>query len=261
MITSTSNPRIQSARRLRRRSGRDDAGEYLVEGTRAVVAALEVGAPVRDVFLDPDAPGADAVTAAAQRVELGVTHVSDRVVKALTESTTPQGAVAVLGAPLDRLDSMDESVDLVLVLAGVSDPGNAGTLIRSAVAAGAGAVIFTTGCVDVLNPKTVRATAGNLWATRIIREISLGDAAADLKGRGFALVGTDASAERSHQEVDLGGPSAIVVGNEAWGLPEDARAIVDATVSIRMPGPVESLNAAIAGSLLLFEAVRQRSTT
>jgi TrmH family RNA methyltransferase len=258
MITSTTNPRIQAARRLRRRSGRDDAGEYLLEGARAVAAALDAGAPVRAVFLDPEGAAADAVEAAAARAGLPVTHVSERVVAALSESPSPQGAVAVMVAPRDCLDSVGE-IDLVLVLAGVADPGNAGTLVRSAVAARAGAVVFTKGSVDVTNSKTVRAAAGNLWHVPIVRDADIAEVGAGLKARGFTILGADASAPRGHHEVDLRGPVALVVGNEAWGLPDDARALLDDVVSIRMPGPAESLNAAIAGSLLLFEAVRQRS--
>lgn len=259
MITSTSNPRIQEARRLRRRSGRDDAAAYLVEGVRAVTAALESGGPVREVFLDPDADGADLVAASARGAGVDVTPVAERVVKALSESTTPQGAVAVLAAPRDSFDSMADDVDLVLVLAGVADPGNAGTLVRSAVAAGAGAVVFPSGAVDALNSKTVRATAGHLWSTRIIRDVSLTAAADDLKARGFTLYGLSARGGRRHDEADLRARVALFVGNEAWGLPEEAAAVVDELVAIRMPGPAESLNAAIAGSILLFEAVRQRS--
>lgn len=257
VITSTTNPRIQAARKLRRRAGRDEAGSYLVEGTRAVLAALEVGGPVREVFLDPESGGAGGVEAAAARVKVQVTHVGDRVIKALSDSETPQGAVAVLDAPRDSLDSIGDA-DLVLVLAGVADPGNAGTLVRSAVAAGAGAVVFATGSVDVLNPKTVRAAAGSLWRIPLIRELTVAGAAGQLKELGFTLYGTEATAPKGHDEVDLRARVAIVVGNEAWGLPDEAREVVDEVVAIRMPGPAESLNAGIAGSILLFEAVRQR---
>ena len=257
MITSTSNPRIQAARKLRRRSGRDDAGAYLVEGSRAVIEALEIG-PVREVFVDPSSVDAPAIERAAAKVETEVTPVSAQVIKALSESTSPQGAVAVLIAPRDCLDSMDEDVDLVVVLVEVRDPGNAGTLVRSAVAAGAGAVFFSTRAVDVLNPKTVRAAAGNLWRTRVIRDADLGDTVAGLRARGFSIYGTAADGPRRHDDIDLVGRSAIVIGNEAWGLPDEARALVDEVVAISMPGPVESLNAAMAGSILLFEAVRQR---
>jgi TrmH family RNA methyltransferase len=258
VITSTTNPRIQAARKLRRRAGRDAASAYLLEGARAVVAALDAGGPVREIFLDPEIQTAAEIEAAAARMEVPVTHVGARVIKALSDSATPQGAVATMSAPLDCFDSMDEGVDLVLVLAGVSDPGNAGTLVRSAVAAGAGAVIFSTGSVDVLNPKTVRATAGNLWSTRIIRDVDMAEAARSLKERGFTLYGTSATRTRGHHEIDLRSKCALVIGNEAWGLPEEAAAVIDEVVSIHMPGPVESLNAGIAGSILLFEAVRQR---
>jgi RNA methyltransferase, TrmH family len=259
MISSTSNPRIQAARKLRRRPGRDEAGAYLVEGSRAVIAALEANAPVQEVFLDPDGLDAGLIEQAAARVVAPLTLVSDRVINALSDSTSPQGAVAVVTAPLDHLDSMDADLDLVLVLAEVRDPGNAGTLLRSAVAAGAGAVFFSTGAVDVLNPKTVRAAAGNLWRTKVVRDADLGATVAGLRSRGFGVYGTAADARRGHDEVDLAGRSAIVIGNEAWGLPDEARALVDDIVSIRMPGPVDSLNAAIAGSIVLFEAVRQRA--
>jgi RNA methyltransferase, TrmH family len=259
VITSTTNPRIQSARKLRRRSGRDAAGEFLVEGTRAVLAALEANAAVREVFVNPDAPAAADVSAAASAAGVAITEVGERVINALSDSPSPQGSVAVLAVPDGDLDSLDDAVDLVLVLAGVADPGNAGTLVRSAVGAGAGAVVFTTGSVDVLNPKTVRATAGNLWRTRVVRDVGVGEAAAVLKARGFTLYGTDAVADKGHDEVDLRAPTALVIGNEAWGLPDEARAVLDEVVAIRMPGPAESLNAGIAGAIVLFEAVRQRA--
>jgi RNA methyltransferase, TrmH family len=251
VITSTTNPRIQAARKLRRRSGRDAAGEYLVEGMRAVLAALEAGGPVREVFLDPTAAGIDALRAAIP-AGVTVTEVSDRVVTTLSDSLSPQGAVAILEAPRGGLESMADDADLVLVLAEVSDPGNAGTLVRSAVAAGAGAVIFTTGAVDVLNPKTVRAAAGSMWQIPIVRDVPVAEAAAQLKERAFTLFGTEAAAPLGHDEADLRGRVAIVVGNEAWGLPDEARAVIDEAVAIRMPGPAESI--------LLFEAVRQRAS-
>jgi TrmH family RNA methyltransferase len=258
VISSTSNPRIQSARRLRRRSGRDAAAAYLVEGYRAVTAALDAGAPVIEVFVDPDSDGADALRRAAQGSKVQVTDVSTGVVKALSDSSTPQGAVAILEAQATTLDDVDPDADLVLVLADVRDPGNAGTLVRSAVGAGAAAVLFGPGSVDPYNPKTVRSAAGHLWQARVIRDAPLGESARALRARGFTLVGTAAGATAAHHDADLTRRIAVVVGNEAWGLPAEARDLVDEVVGIPMPGPVESLNAAVAGSILLFEVVRQR---
>ena len=223
------------------------------------MTALELGSPVQEVYLDADRPEAVTITRAVEQAGLAVTLVSANVIKTLSEATTPQGTVAIVTAPTDALDSISGDIDLVLVLAEVGDPGNAGTLVRSAVAAGAGAVVFSTYSVDALNPKTVRAAAGHLWATKIIRDAPVEDVAAHLKKRGFRLIGTSVDARKGHDEVDLTGPSAIVVGNEGWGIPVEAEELMDELVAIRMPGPTESLNAGIAGSILLFEAVRQRS--
>ena len=259
MITSTSNPRVQAARRLRRRSGRDEARAYLVEGGRAVAAALAAGVALRDLFVDPASDAAVEVERAATAAGTPVTEVSANVVNALSDSSTPQGVVAVVEAVTVELVDLPAGANLVVVLAGVRDPGNAGTLVRSAAGAGADAVVFVAGSVDPFNPKTVRAAAGHLWQTAIVRDAPIAEVGEGLRGRGFKLFGTDAVAPLAHHDADLTGPVAVVIGNEAWGLPPEARSLVDELVAIRMPGPVESLNAAMAGSILLFEVVRQRS--
>ena len=177
--------------------------------------------------------------------------------KALSDSTTPQGVVAVARRPDTSLSALPADASLVLMLVNVGDPGNAGTLVRSAAAAGADAVVFATGSVDPFSPKTVRASAG-LVARAPVVTAGLDGAVERLRAASITLIGAEASAERSCYEVDLSARIAIVVGNEAAGLPPGARTAVDTTVSIPMPGGVESLNVGIAGSLLLYEAVRQR---
>jgi RNA methyltransferase, TrmH family len=159
--------------------------------------------------------------------------------------------------PLKSLDEIEG--DLVLVLAEVRDPGNAGTLVRSAVAAGAGFVVFSSGSVDPFGPKTVRASAGTLFRVGIVRDVDLSDAFKGLKDLGFDSLAGDPRSSRMIDEVPVDRPVAVVVGNEAWGVPEAAGALVDEFVAIRMPGPAESLNVAVAGSLLLFECVRKRA--
>lgn len=257
MITSTSNPRVQAARKLRRRAGRDEARAFLVEGSRAVVAALAAGASVRDLFVDPDTSASAGVVRAASGSGVTITPASSAVIAALSDSTTPQGAVAVVGDPSVSLHDLAEGADLVLVLADVRDPGNAGTLLRSAVAAGADAIVFGAGSVDPFNPKTVRAAAGHLWSSGLVRGGALQEIAAALRERGFGMIGTAAGAAPVY-DTDLTGPTALVLGNEAWGLGDDAARFLDATVGVPMPGPAESLNVAVAGSIVLFEAVRQR---
>lgn len=185
-------------------------------------------------------------------------RVTDDVVSSLSDTATPQGVVAVVQMRSLELGDLPDDADLVIVLADVRDPGNAGTILRSALAAGADAAVFASGSVDPYHPKTVRAGAGALFRLPVSRGIDLADALSVLKGAGFSLLGAEASAQVPYTDVDMTGKLALVLGNEAWGLPSEAPAAIDLFVSIPMPGAVESLNVGIAGALLLFEAVRQR---
>ncbi len=158
------------------------------------------------------------------------------------------------------LSDLPADADLVVVLADVRDPGNAGTILRSALAAGADAAVFGSGSVDPYHPKTVRSGAGALFRLPVVRGMETPAAIEALKALGFSVIGADASGDTSYTEVDMTGRVAIVLGNEAWGLPAETAALIDRSVAIPMPGPSESLNVGIAGALLLFEAVRQRGT-
>ncbi|MGH2699201.1 MAG: TrmH family RNA methyltransferase [Actinomycetota bacterium] len=249
VVTSLRNPRVLAARRLLRRSERSRTGAFLVEGPIPAHEAIRAG-DIEQLFVDAEAPFAE------EWLGRGALAVSRRVMAALSDTSTPQGVVAV--ARMHTVSLSEVAGDLVVVLSEVRDPGNAGTLIRSAVAAGAGAVIFCPGSVDPFNSKTVRATAGLLFHVDVVAGVALADAANELGDKGFRMVGADATSTRSPEEIDLVAPVAIVLGNESWGLEASARALLDEEVGIPMPGPAESLNVGIAGSILLFEAVRQR---
>jgi TrmH family RNA methyltransferase len=249
---------VQAARKLHKRAHRERAGAFLAEGPQVVLEALHAGAGVAEVFVSAELPALHEVIAAAEARGVPVTRATASVIAALSEAATPQGAVAVVDAPSFSLDELPETADLVLVLAAVRDPGNAGTLIRSAVAAGADAVVLPKGAVDPLHPKTVRATAGALFRVPLLGGGEAERSLRALRARGFTLVGADTRAPRAPEEIDLTRPTALVLGNEAWGLPPDLATLLDERVGIPMPGPAESLNVGIAGSILLFEAVRQR---
>ncbi len=212
---------------------------------------------VRDLFVSEDFPlGEHEREWDAARITPEV--VAPDVMQAMSDTTTPQGVLAVVETPRASLADLPAEADLVLVLADVRDPGNAGTLVRSAAAAGAGAVVFTAGSVDPYGPKTVRSSAAALFSLAVVTDVTTDDVAGELHTRGMTIVGTDAAAETSMYDSDLTRPIALVMGNEAAGLPDAARSITDEVVAIPMPGDAESLNVGIAGSLLLFEAVRQR---
>jgi RNA methyltransferase, TrmH family len=181
------------------------------------------------------------------------------VLDVLAETVTPQGVVAVANSPEISLARVRPDPRLVLVLAGVSDPGNAGTLVRTAAAAGADAIVFAENAVDPLNPKVVRASAAALFQVPLVRGASLREVAETMRSSGCVLLGAAADGKNVFTEIDLARPVALFLGNESGGLPDSASGFLDDMVAVPMPGRIESLNVGIAGSILLFEAVRQRS--
>jgi len=216
--------------------------------------ALRSDAEVLEVYL---ADSGHAVGALAEACGVPVLATSERVIAALSETATPQGCVAVVRTPQASLE-VAAGADLVLLLAEVRDPGNAGTLIRSAAALGAGCVVVSSASVDVWSSKTVRASAGAVWRLPVVAEAPLDDTVAALRSFGFVVLGTDPRAAVPVDHEDLTRRIAFVVGNESRGVGEEVRRLVDRDVSIPMSGLAESLNAGVAGSVLLFEAARQR---
>lgn len=254
-ISSARNPRILRVRKLHRRSHRTREGAFIIEGPSAVREALQEGAAVQEVIVSPDADG--QLVALAMERGIDVVHVTAEVMEAASATSTPQGVVAVAALPSTTWHDLPADLSLALILADVRDPGNAGTLVRTAEAAGAGAVAFLGGSVDPFGPKTVRSAAGAIARMPVLRD-QTPDLFGELRAREFKVIGASPSSTRSVYDVDLTGRVAIVVGNEAAGLDPDVTTALDHEVSIPMPGPTESLNAAVAGSILLFEAVRQR---
>jgi TrmH family RNA methyltransferase len=223
-----------------------------------IAEALASSVQVMELFVADDAPSAADLKTVAEAQGIPVWTVSDQVINALSETRTPQGVVAVASAPSASAGAVPEAADLVVILAGVGDPGNAGTLVRSAAAAGASAVVFTSGAVDPLGPKALRSSAGAMFRVPIVRGVALDDVVEHLRSMRVRIVGADAHATVTCDRADLSGPIAFVLGNEAWGISSEWRHLLDDTVAVPMPGAVDSLNVGIAGSILLYEAVRQR---
>jgi TrmH family RNA methyltransferase len=230
---------------------------FVVEGPQAVREALAAGTLLELYAVDEDDPL--AVQAAEQGVE--VVLVENKVLEALAETVTPQGLVGV--APLldTTLARLPQALNLVVVLHEVSDPGNAGTVIRTADAAGADAVVLTGSSVDPHNGKCVRATAGSLWHLPVIADVSLDDALAALRTHGLRVLATSGSGE--DDLFDLAGsggleaPTAWLLGTEAHGLPDDALAAADRRVRIPLLGRAESLNLATAAAVCLYASAQR----
>ncbi|MGZ8603438.1 MAG: TrmH family RNA methyltransferase [Actinomycetota bacterium] len=255
MITSTRNERVAEALRLKKRALRDGERRFLVEGAQAVAEALASGGGLARLYhTDPTHP----LVARAQDAATELVEVNNEVMGKLTSTVTPQGLVGIAGYVDTGIDALPPDAGCVALLHAVRDPGNAGTIVRSADAAGAGGVVFSSDSVDVYNPKTVRATAGSLFHLPVVRGIETAAAVDALRARGMRILAMDASGEQDLYEVDLTDPVAFLFGNEAWGLPGEVAALADATVRVPILGAAESLNLAAAATVCLFEWARQQ---
>lgn len=230
----------------------------VVEGARALAVALEAGAGVEALYVAPGGreSHADLVERASAR-GAPVRDLAPGVVETVASTVTPQPLLAVVRQPRATLD--DLALDGVLVvLADVREPGNAGTVARAAEAAGASAVIFCAGSADPWSPKVVRSSAGALFEVPVVRAGDPEEVLDVLAQRGVRCLGTQARGGEPYDRVDWSPPMALVLGNEARGLGESVTRRVDGWVTIPMAGRADSLNVAMAASVLLFEAARQR---
>lgn len=233
-------------------------GACVLEGPDLVETALEANRDLEALYVDVAVAGeADVAALVARAAARGVRAftLAPGVLTRVADAVTPQGVLATARLPVADLGAIVPGT--VLVLHDLRDPGNAGTLIRSADAAGAAGVVFTGQSVDPTNPKTLRASAGSIFHLPVA-VTSLDEALAGLRAGGARVLATVVRGGEDHRRVDLASPAAVLVGNEAAGLPPEVVAACDATVSILMEGASESLNAGVAGSLLLFEAMWQR---
>jgi TrmH family RNA methyltransferase len=259
VITSIRNPNVERARKLRKRGVRDKVREFLVEGFTGLREALASDRPIEALFAADEArPQVEEMLAGAGR-RTRVFEVSPQVMRAISDATTPPGVVAIttfVDVPAQKL--LEADLDLAVILAEIRDPGNLGTMLRTAWSVGAGAVFLGEGTVDAYNPKVVRAAAGAVFHVPFARIVALPWLLRQLGERGLQRVGADPRASTAYDRLDLTVPSVLVFGNEAWGLPREVEEELDLTASIPMRGAADSLNVAIAAAAFLFEASRQR---
>ena len=254
-----------AARKLARGQARARSGRFLVEGAQGLSEALAAGARPLTVFATPEAAGEHRELLAAAAAA-GAEHrmVTAQLLADLAQTLTPQGLVAVVASVVRTIDQIDDpgglapAPSMVCVLAGVSDPGNAGTVLRAADAFGADALATTAGSVDLESPKAVRAAAGSLFHLPVIAGADWPRLAAALRDRGLLLIGADPHAEATVDEVPLERPCALVLGNEAHGLPDPVRADLHHLARLPQYGRAESLNLAAAAAVLLYACARRQ---
>ena len=259
--------RVKAARRLTRRAARMSAQLFLAEGPQAVTAALEIPDCVVEVFATYAASTRHGELASRTR-DLGAAwhRIEDGALASLTDTVSPQGLVAVcrfVDVTLEQV--VGASPRLVAICADVRDPGNAGAVIRCADAAGADAVILSGHSVDPYNGKVVRASVGSIFHLPLVREASVGEAVSALRASGCQVLAADGVGQVSLDDTvdagDLVRPTAWLFGNEAWGLPDETRALADQVVAVPIHGRAESLNLATASAVCLYASARAQRNT
>jgi RNA methyltransferase, TrmH family len=268
IVESKQNPRVKELRATLQRPGRGEAELIALEGIHLVQEAIRSGIRLQTIFiaqghehllaevgLDPNHPADDPMEILALPMEILASAVS-------TESPQP---IAALAHPKhwpwpELLSPPSGSAALIVVLAGIQDPGNLGTILRSAEAFGATGVICLTGTVSRWNPKAMRASAGSAFRLPVLTAPA-SKCFQHLREANISIIATIPHNAKPLSEVDLAIPTALVIGSEGSGLSPELAAECDASITIPCPGPVESLNAAVAASVLLYEASRQRLST
>jgi TrmH family RNA methyltransferase len=257
---SARSGRVKEARKLSRRSVRAERRLFLADGPKAVEGALGAGCVVELFATVPALEEYAVLVAPAQRV----TVVDDRALASLSDSVTPAGIVAVcsfvdvkLGA---ALETARDGHALLAICADVRDPGNAGTLLRTADAMGADAVVLAGHSVDAYNPKTVRASVGSIFHLALAVEPDAATAVRSAREAGLTVIAADGAGELPLDEAEeiLAGPTAWLFGNEAWGLPTELADLADHRVRIPIRGRAESLNLGTAAAICLYQSARAR---
>jgi TrmH family RNA methyltransferase len=257
---TSGNTRVKNARKLARRAFRADQRLFLADGPKAVEGALGVPGCVAEVFATP---AAAAQFAHLRTADAEWTVLDDRALASLSDAVTPQGIVALcrfLDRPLEHVLAPADPLRLVVLCADVRDPGNAGTVIRTADAAGADAVVLAGNSVDPYNPKTVRATVGSLFHLPFAVVDDAAEAVRAAQAAGLVVLAADGKGEVDLDDaVDSGllaRPTAWLFGNEAWGLPDELAALADHRVRIPIRGRAESLNLSTAAAVCLYASAR-----
>ncbi|MGI6776988.1 MAG: TrmH family RNA methyltransferase [Acetivibrionales bacterium] len=263
IITSSQNPLVKEAKSLKLRKHRDSKGLFFIEGLRFVEEAVKRGGDIERVFVskhfyEMGSPNSEKLLREIKSRANDVVFLTDKLFKEISDTSSPQGIAAVLRMKAARLDELIGKDNLFILLDSVQDPGNMGTIIRTADAAAFNGVIISKGCVDIYNPKVLRSTMGSVFHIPIVFSSDLSETISFLKSNGIKIYAAHLMGEKNYFDIRMANNTAIIIGNEANGVRDDIASYADGLVKIPMPGNSESLNASIAAGILMFECVRQR---
>ncbi len=255
MIDSKSNHIYKELKSLRTKHTRDKAGLFFAEGEKLIRCVPE---NIIEYIVFSESCG-DALKKSLSRSSLPQFVLSDRLFKDVSDTVTPQGALCVCRQFRTKIEkAFEKKPEFIILCENLQDPGNLGTIIRTADAAGAGGVILTKGCVDIFSPKVIRSSMGSVFNIPIVTDADTQSVIEILKKNKIQILAAHLKGSLTPYEADAKKPTAILIGNEARGLDESTAEKADLLIKLPMLGGAESLNASVAGGILIYDIVRQR---
>ncbi len=254
IVSSKDNELVKRVKKLNEKKYRDEYGEFIIEGTRMINEALEENAKIKKVLISESFDNQDVLDKIKNQE---VALVSSHIFESISNVNTPQGILAIVEKPKYSADDIDYNADNFLLLDNLQDPGNLGTIIRTADSLDYKQIIVSKTTADEFNPKVIRSTMGASFRVKIIRA-DLKEIISKMKSLGIKVYATDLAAEKNIYETDFE-KSAIVIGNEGNGVSKEVQEVSSDKIKIPMKGRAESLNAAVATSVILYEIYRKEN--
>jgi len=260
-ISSNNNPVIKEVKSLKNRKFREEKKLFFIEGIKITEEALKENAEIVRILVSEEFVSREDSAPLMQRIEsVGYKCfiIPAKLYREISDTETPQGIMAVVKVKHFGIDEIIREKSSLVILDTIQDPGNMGTIIRTADAAGFDGMIISKGCVDIYNPKVIRATMGSVFRMPFNFSEDLTDTIKVLKSKNIRVIAAHLKGDKNYFELDMKGNIAVIIGNEANGIRDDVSALADDLVRIPMAGRTESLNASVAAGLLIYEVLRQR---
>ncbi|HOV25979.1 MAG TPA: 23S rRNA (guanosine(2251)-2'-O)-methyltransferase RlmB [Pseudobacteroides sp.] len=264
IITSNQNLLIKEIKGLELRKNREEKGLFIAEGLRFVEESVKEKALIDKIVVSNtflEGKSAMDIMDRIRNMGLPCYVVSDKIFKEISDTQTPQGILAVIKKKDALIGDIIKSSNKIVMLESLQDPGNMGTIIRTADAAGMTGIILSKGCVDVYNRKVLRSTMGSIFHLPIHRTDDFIGTIKELKAKGIKVYASHLEGSINYYDIDECQNTAVIIGNEANGISDEAAMAADCLIKIPMPGKAESLNASVAAGILMYEILRKSTTT
>lgn len=259
IITSKDNELIKNIKKLKEKKYREETGEFIIEGVKMIEEAIREKVKLKTIIICDDCKNQGCVPndLMYEIAKLNCIYTSEKVFNTITDVVNPQGIIAVVEKPAGEETNIDYKSDIFLLLDNIQDPGNMGTILRTADGLNLKQIIVSKDTADVFNPKVVRSTMGAIFRVKVIEVENLTKVIKEMKKRKINVYATDLQTDQNMYDIEYK-KSAIVIGNEANGISNEILEIADKKIKIPMTGKTESLNAAVAAGVILYEAFREK---